>query len=417
MAVISGVGTEILTSTGQRKISMVDKPEVYDNDMTKLLAILKGRKPIEKQDEFSRQFSWREDDRLVRNSFQVGGATSTAVTINVSTNTGPAGTSPVFRVDDIVLCPRTRELFLVTGGGASDIGVAYRGSGAYGTVAAAALVADDVLIVIGNAKREGSGVRTVLMTTESQVTNYTQLKTAPVKVNWELDGQDLYGGPERRKQQAKALNEHLIDVAFTLWFSQKKLDTSIGSATTGKPRYTTDGIYNLVSGQGAFGAPSSQNPGRLQTITGALTEDQFEDWLRACRRYNKSGEMWIFTSSLGTAVINRFARDKIIPNEMATQEYGFEIMRYKVPGLRVNLVEEKLWEDFTSGANTDGFGRTMICLDMGLVKYHYQRGWDMVLLEDIVKDGTFEYTDTYVSICGLELRLPKAHGILKDFTG
>src|SRR5574341_630860 len=215
MAVISGVGTETLTSTGQRKISMADKPEVYDNDMTKLLAILKGRKPISKQDEFSREFNWREDDRLVRNSAVVGAQTNVELTIEVTTNTGPAGTSPVFRVDDIVLCPRTREMFLVTGGAASDIVVATR---PYGTVANAALNNDDILIVIGNAKREGTGVRTVLMTTESKVTNYTQLKTAPVKTNWELEGQDLYGGPERRKQQAKALNEHLIDVAFTLWF-------------------------------------------------------------------------------------------------------------------------------------------------------------------------------------------------------
>lgn len=418
MSQISGqIGTETLTTGGQRVIDMTANEQFYDSDATKILAIL-HKANLTKEVVGNREYNWREDDLLVR-SIRFVAATAGETTFTQSTAGITLNLNAVLRVDDIVFNPVTKEIALATtvNSGTPGTAVFVR---AYGDEAASAFTAgtSEVWIILGNAKPEGTGVRTVLQTTETKKTNYTEEITMPVKTNWELEGQKLYGSPERRRQQFKLGIDHQKDIALKLWFGQKNSATNQTSngAATATPRYTMDGIYAQVEA-GAAVTFSSGGAGRLTDMGGPMTENEWEDYLRFCKRFNQSGEMWVFASSLVWSVVTRFARNSIVPNDMMSKAYGFEITDYVVPGLRVHLVEEKLFDDFFTGVSGQGASDLAIALDMGKITYRYQQGWDTKLIEDIVKDGTHAYVDEYITICSVQVQLSKAHGIAKNITG
>lgn len=411
----SQIGTETLTAGGQRIIDMSANAQFYDNDATKILAIL-HKANLTKEVSGNREFNHREDDLLTR-SFKSTGLVTASTTLTAAAGNA-YDLASIIRVDDILFNPVNKEVVLVTVSNAGTPGTATIVR-AYGVEAAKTTTAgtSDVWIVLGNAKPEGTGVRTVLMTTETKVTNYTQEFSMPVKTNWELEGQKLYGTPERRKQQYKLGIDHQKDIALSLWFGQKNSTTNQTSngATTNTPRYATHGIVSQVEAAAAATYATS-GASRLLDMGGTMTENEWEDWLRACKRYNQSGEMWTFASSLVWSVVTRFARNNIMPNDMMTKQYGFEITDYVVPGLRVHLVEEKIFDEFFAGSGL-GASDLAVCLDMAKVLYRYQEGWDTKLIEDIVKDGTHAYVDEYLTICGPQVFLPKAHGIAKNITG
>lgn len=403
------IGTETLTASGQRVIAMTDNADFYDSDASKIFSLL-HKADLTKEVVGNRQFDWREGDLLVRTG-RVDTTTGTATTV-VKDSTDSNDWTTIFRVDDLIMFVTTREIALVTAVAASTLTVV-RG---YGTIVAATGPADGaVIVVLGTAKIEGSNVRTVLKTTETKRTNYTQEFSMPVKTNWELDGQDFYGMDERRKQQFLLGIDHQKDISLSLWFGQKNTTGNqvANGASTDQPRYLQEGIYYQVEQAGAYGSGTSY--GRLFDAGGALSETEWDNWLRFCKRFNQSGQMWVFASSLVWQVITGFAKTKIVPNDMATKTYGFEIMQYVVPGLKVNLIEEKVFENYLGLAQ--GFEDVAICLDLPKVTYRYQQGWDTKLIEDIVKDGTHAYVDEYLTICGVQVQLAKAHGIMKGITG
>lgn len=112
------------------------------------------------------KFSWMEDDLGARWDAVNNGAGYASGATTIAVDNGD-----YFSAGDIVKVPRTGEVILVTAVATNDLTVT-RG---YGVTAAAALVDNDPIVIIGNVNEEGSGTRTIKSTLEQEVYNYTQL--------------------------------------------------------------------------------------------------------------------------------------------------------------------------------------------------------------------------------------------------
>lgn len=140
----------------------------------------------------------------------------------------------------ILLNPLTRELILVnTVVSASSITV----TRAFGTVAAVAIAANQVLFQVGTAFEEGSTRPTAMNIQAVRVTNYTQI----FRNSWALTDsaratQVIAGDSTLAESRGECAAFHASDMERAIFFSQK-----IATTKNGQPIRQMDGLINQVT--------------------------------------------------------------------------------------------------------------------------------------------------------------------------
>ena len=327
------------------------------------------------------KFSWMEDDLKARwDAINNGAGYNDAATSIVVDN------GAYFIVGDVVKVPRTGEVLFVTAVNTNTLTVT-RG---FGTTAAAALVDNDPLVIVGNANQEGSGTRTIKSTTVAEVYNYTQIFKTPFGVTNTMNASKTYGQKELAYQQMKAGIEHAVDMSRALYFGQRKLDTS-----GAQPLRTTGGLLQYL-------IENNYDAG------GQLTQSEFDQ--NICEVIFKYGsqEKVMLSSSRLISVINGWALGKlqVTQNE---KTYGIAVTKYVTPFGVLNLVHEPLFE----GAVYGGYG---VVLDPEDVKYRPLNGRDTKLETNIQANDVDARTDQYITETGLEVRSPKKHAVITGVT-
>jgi hypothetical protein len=296
-----------------------------------------------------------------------------------------------FNVGDTVKVVRTAEVMRVTAIATNTLTVV-RG---VGSTAAAALVDNDDLFIIGPSIAEGASVGVGNDYQEQWKFDYTQIYRHVAEATETQQWVKNYiGQPRTRLRREKAV-EHKVDIERSFLFGERNRDTS----TPGAPiNYTGGFLY--------WATANAKNAG------GTLTESEIWSWCESLFAHTASGPTrTLFASALVCSVIDLLAgaRLQTVPKD---ETYGIAVKEWLTSHGRLLIVKHRLLE---TGAGGQGYGGYGLAADMRQLRYRYGRNTQ--LLTDRQAPGDDKWTDEYLTECGLEFKLPAVHGVLTGVTG
>lgn len=376
--VASGIRTTKNINQAQREFDVAKQIALLQPDRAPLTSLLRR---LQSKVAINPIFNWFEDDLQGRwDAINAGaGYEDSATEVIVDTGT-------LFSAGDVVKIVRTGEIIRVTSVATNTLTIV-RG---YGTTAAAAIVNDDTLVILGNAIKEGGDPVTASGTVVGTVFNYTQIFKTSVQVTKTQEASTLVTGSDRAYQRRKKAIEHAVDQERAFWFGEKSEHVSgsdIIRTTGGVMSFLTAGASNVLDVSGA---------------SNVMSEDTFEQYLESLFRYGSASKL-AFCSARFITLINSYGRDKVQLNQGA-KKYGLNIYTYQSAHGELNMVKQQLFEG--------GYSKLAVILDMENLKYRPMNGRDTKMNADIQPKGADYFLDEYLTEAGLELQLPKTHGVI-----
>jgi Family of unknown function (DUF5309) len=392
MAVIGAQRRTDNVAASQRVIDLHKKILLLEPDSAPIITILKsiyqGGMREAAEDSL---FKWH-NDRLENRWDAINNGAGYASTItSLVVDNGER-----FAVEDLVRVPRTGELLFVTGVSTNTLTVT-RGAG---TVAAAALVDDDPLFVIGTAAEEGDISLAPRSENPTLVTNYTQIFKQSIAASgtW-LSSSNESNPHDWPHQVKKQMIEHLKDIEAMCLFGQPKEFTGPDG---GKTRESGGLLYFLTSNNSSAG--------------GTLDASEFDTWIGTMTRYGSKTKT-VFTSRLVATVLNNHAAGKL-NTFVGADTYGVSIGKWQNALGTVNLVTHNMLEGAVWGGYAVG-----VDFKTQEIAYKYLNGngpgesRDTHVLPNRQENDRDGRKDEILTECGLQVALPEAGGLLTGVTG
>jgi len=331
------------------------------------------------------KFEWFEDELNPRFDTLDGAIDDSQVTMDVDN-------FAYFRKGDLVKV-NNAEIVRVT---ATPTTATVAIKRAVGETAGVAASDADRLHILSPSDQEGAGRRDLLSTQRVAQFNYAQIVKTPYGVTNTNKGTKQFAGQDLDEERAKKLIEHKRSIEEAILFGERHLDTS-GT----HPQRATRGLIKTVSTN-------------ITDAGGALTEPEFEDFLRPAYRYGSKQKM-LFCSPKVIQVINSYGREKL-QTFSDDRTYGVTMTQYKNAGRMVMLVEHVLFTNDSLTDLTDIAGYALL-LDLMDLELRYMRGQIVMLEEDIQANDEDQKIDQYLSELGIEAHLEKKHALLTGVTG
>jgi hypothetical protein len=316
---------------------------------------------------------------------------------------------------DLIKIPSTGEICLiVSGGGSTAVSAArcYGGTmnastaGATHASAVSAAAASDV-VIIGSAFVEGSSstALSTMSTKVANVSNYLQIFRKSVEITKTMANVELYGGADRPYQRKKKGIELMRDLERAFLFG-----TPLEDAGT----YDTSGVTSGVNARRTTGGLDYFIGTNSTDAGGALTEAEFEVFLRSVFRYG-SNTRYLFSAPLILSVISLWAQGKLqmFPKD---KTYGIAISQYLSPHGTINLVKELMLENAGGVSSTSYYGGYAFAVELEDVVYRYLQNRDVQFETDIQHPADDFYKDQYICEVGMEFHNELKHGQLYDVT-
>lgn len=368
-------------------IEMQDQIYQYDPNKTPFLTILsqssgsRAAAPV---------YNHLEDEPLP--SWTTLGANLSSGSATTITVTSGAGV--YFRSGDLILIPKSLanskpEVALVQSVATDTLTVVRdwvnNNSGTGGTAA----VSGDNVLIMGNVNEEAAGSRTLLQTTEAQITNYCQIIRTPWGISGTLDATATYGGPDRVYQAQKAATQHAFEQERAFLFGTKRNTT--GSNSRGLR--ATGGIYYWLT-------TNSVNAG------GTLTHSSMETLCEKVFRFGSSTKTMLCSRKVMSQLDNIV--EARLETVVASDTYGVQMRRYvSGHGELLIKIHDLLINDYS------GVG---IVIDMAQVEKRFtvnsEGKRDALLRMNIQNNDEDAIKNEYLSEVGLHVHLEKAHGLL-----
>ncbi len=387
MTVVSGIQSTENSSQDARKFDHSDKLWMVSPEYATLAFFARRLKKIKSTDP---EFRWFEKEQVSRQD-AINYATGYASTITeVAVDDGTK-----FRIGDVVRNVSSPEQARVLGVSSNTLTVA-RG---WGSTTATAWSDDDVLVIIGNAQKEGDDFGTPLTSQKSKKTNYTQIFREPISQTGTASSTETYGGPDDMVNLRKEhLDIHMKDIERGFLFGEPKEDTS--TAGTDEPIRSTGGLeYWLTTNVTAEG-------------NGTLTEAEFEAWV-ATAFQNGGEKKFGLLSNLIASAVNSWAKAKLnmYPKD---KTYGIGVMGYLSVHGEINFVLERI---LAENAVWNGMA---FAVDIERIVYRYLAGngrpRDTKLLKDRQGNGEDRMEEEYLSEIGFQLATENRHAQLTGVT-
>jgi hypothetical protein len=306
-----------------------------------------------------------------------------------------------FNVYDLIKIPSTGEICLVTATASTSAVTVERCYTSVVTTAQSA-AADADIVIIGSAFEEGSAESTLstVSTKTSVVTNYLQIFRKSVELTKSMANTELYGGADRPYQRKKKGIELMRDLERTFLFGEPLQDAGTYYTAT-HARRTSGGIFHYIS-------TNATDAG------GALTESEFEGFLRSVFRYG-SNTRYLFCSPLVVSVISLWAQGKLqtFPKD---KTYGIAISQYLSPHGTVNLVKEIMLENAGGVSSTSNYGGYAVAVELEDVVYRYLQNRDVQFETEIQHPADDFYKDQFLAEVGMEFHNEQKHGELTGVT-
>lgn len=372
-----------------RRVRDVSRRIQYLDPSAAPLTVLAKR--ARKSSVYNSKFEWIEKDLPARWDAVNNGGGYTAGDTAVVVDHGS-----YFSVGDVVLVPRTGERMRVSAVNTGTNTVTFVRS--VGPTAAAALVDNDDLLIIGNAYAEGASAGTEKSHQETYPYNYTQIVRTPFGITGTEQESENYTGPDKPRLRAEKSIEHMIDIERTILFGERDIDTG---STDNPRRYTGGFLYYATANAKNFG--------------GTMTEAEVEDWLEDLFHYTASSDVkFVAAAPLPISVLDMLgvARLQLAPG---ADTLGLRIRQFVSSHGTLNIVKHRLLESgYTSG---NGYGGYMLAVDPNKIAYRYLRNRDTKLRMDIQANDLDGWRDEYLTEFGWEVDNPQVHGVGTGITG
>lgn len=385
MADVSGARGTLNVGQSQRKVDMREEI-LLDEPNSAPLTVFSAR--LNKRPAHNTTIKWQEDALKSRIDAINNGAGYLAGDTSVVVDDGTK-----FAAQDIVKVTRTGELLRVTNVSTNTLTVVR----SVGPTAAAALVDDDELFILGSARMEGDVSRAARSDNPDEVSNYLQIIRNEVEMTESQRHSAQFTKPHDWPYQLKKIRiEHLKDIELAFLLGEPSEDTSGAHArrTTGGALYFADENHTDASGQ--------------------LTEAEFFGALMTPMRYGRQTKT-LFASPLVAGVLNTFPRSKVVVNDNGSSTYGVNVSRFVSPFGAVNLVVHWLLGDSAE------YSGTAIGLDLDAIAYRYLANQefgsrDTALLMNRQAPDADTRKDEYLSEVALEFGTPKRHFVIDGVT-
>lgn len=285
----------------------------------------------------------------------------------INNGAGYADNATVFTVDSttglqafqVLYVPRTREnIRIASVDSATQITV----TRAFGRIAAAALVDNDVMLVVGTAYAEGSARPAARGMATVHVPNYTQIfrnawaltDTARASVA-EMGFSNI---SENRKDCALL---HSTEAESAIFFSQPKMDTS-----GAQPVHSTQGIYDACDQY----APTHTNAAAATTTYNQLVALVEPAWEFSTDLGNAKSRT-AFVGSQAMKVLHEIGRlsGQVTISQEETS-FGMQFTRFKIYKGVINLIEHPLFNAWPE------LQKLMVIVDLAALKLAYMNGRD-----------------------------------------
>lgn len=391
-------GTGQFSVTGQRPENWREKIlELFPNGSAPLTAILSMLK-AEKTD--SSIFHWYEEkipaQRLRINLAAGYAAGDTVLIVDATSASDGISGSKMVRTGIILWNERTGEKMYVSDDPASDTQIqCTRG---FGTTAAAAILDNDWLTVIGNAQEEGAVVPTAIQYDPDEYSNYCQIFRVPVNLTKSAQVEHFRDGDAYKNAKRRALRDISIQREMAYLFGELKSSTG----PKGMPLKTTRGLLTHIE------TYASAN---VIDVGGALSEQAFDGYMEQVSRYG-SGNKFGLCGSGALMVLSSLAKGgNIQVQSVATSEsYGMSLTKYQTTHGDLILKSHPLF-------NMHPVLRyNMVILDTAHIKERILIGRDLNFLKDRHNPGDDMVTDEYLIESGIETNFADAHMYLKNIT-
>lgn len=299
-----------------------------------------------------------------------------------------------FLPGDIVIVPRTQEHMRVTAVNVTTNTLTVVRS--VGDTAAAALVDNDDLLIIGSAYAEGSAKGSPKSHVETNPFNYTQIfRTVLGITRTEKDSQN-YTGDDLVRLKREKMFVHKRQIEYTALFGERAIDT----ANTDNPRRYTGGLFQFYTSN-------------IKDAGGTLTEPELEDWIADLTTHTATGDSRVvFAGTKVISVMNQLAAGKVmLPNKSTT--YGIAVRQWMTAHGTLNLVRHRLLENGTGG---NGYAGWAVAVDPKQIVYRPFTNASTKLIENIQNPGDDAVEHEYLTECGWQLPNPETGGWLKNVT-
>jgi hypothetical protein len=231
-----------------------------------------------------------------------------------------------FGINDVIKCTRTGEVMLVTNVVTNTLTV----QRSIGATAAAALVDNDEILIIGPAYGENTTLQAAKSMTAQQFTNNIQTFRHNLEVSARhnaigRNGGHFYGNDVDIVRD-EMLTTHKRDLNIACLFGES------GVSATDATQYTMGGVIEFVTANGTSRTNS----------TSAMTESVFRSIISDATRYN-SGVMIGICSRQFADLVNDWGIDnqRVKPGDSL---YGLRVMDYVTPQGKVRLLVDDALE-------------------------------------------------------------------------
>lgn len=373
-----------------RVIDMSDVIHLLDPNEAPLTAVSMKLRTVSA---INPEIKWQEDDYIPDMDQIDNGAGYAAGATSLVVDNGD-----YFRAGDVVLVLRTAEVMLVT---AVDTGTdTLTVTRSVGTTAAAALVDDDELVIIGNANVENSTSRTVVTALKVSQNNFCQIFRWEFGASGTLQSSELYGGDDLAYQQRKAGKEFRIQMERAYVWGEKAEDTSGNT-----PRRYCGGIIERIG---------SSN---ITTATGGnLDISTMEAFLRDGFRYGPARKM-LFASRLVVSILSEIA-DAKLESRPTDKTFPLALTEYVSPHGKLYIATHNLLTSFGlavgSGYRNEAYGGWALLLDLDSIYHRPLRDRNTMLRTNIQANDADGRIDGYLAECCPQTIQSNNHRVLNN---
>ncbi len=371
----------------QRVVDMDDTIHLLEPDAAPLTVLM--RKMGSGTPAMNPEFNWLED-ALLQKTLTVVTAMASGDT-SLYTNGGVvAADLAILAIGDIILVPSTGEHLRVTAVGTTTNTVIVR---AFGSTSAAAIPANEVCWVIGNAQAEGADLTTILATNLTKKTNYTQIFRTPFGATRTLANSELYGGKYLTYQQKKAGIEHQIALE--------------KSAIFGEPKEVLTGNSPVRSSGGIDYFISTNEIG----INGALSYSALVAAMQQIFRYGSQSARFCLSAPIVCTAL-----DILVYNRQGT----IQSQDSNVAGVKIKRIQSSHGDLMVAKSNlltnVSAFNDRMYVLDMDTLERRPFTGATTKLLMNRQGNGIDGQIHEYITEMGWQMNNEQASGVLTGIT-
>lgn len=280
------------------------------------------------------------------------GNLSTDLTLTIDANTSLVANM-------VLYVPRTKENMRIASVTSTTVIVVTR---AFGRVAAAALLDNEPMVVVGSAFPEGSARPTARGLTTVFVSNFTQIfRNAWAVTDTARASATEMGFTNIAESRKDCALLHSVEIESAILFGQAKMDT-----TGAQPLHATQGIIDAIE---------QYAPANVTTAGATTNMTQLETALEPSWKFSHdlgdSRQRVAFGGSTAMKVFNQIARLNGTVQIMPMQNtFGFRFKTFEFYKGTLNLIEHPLLNGIP------GMSKLMITVDMPALKLAYMEGRD-----------------------------------------